>query len=32
MGGIFSDRQVVVMGNKESPNFHTPGQRSMTVT
>ena len=31
MGGIFNDRQVVVMRNKESLDFHTPGCRSMVV-
>ena len=31
MGGIFSDRQVKMMGNKESPNFQTPGWWSMAI-
>ena len=31
MGGIFSYRQIVVTGNKESPDFHTSGWMSMTV-
>ena len=31
MGGTFSDRLIVVTGNKESLDFHTSGWMSMTV-
>ena len=31
MGGIFSDRQIAMMGNKESLDFHTSGWMSMIV-
>ena len=31
MGGIFSDRQIVVVGNKKYLDFHTPGWRSRTT-
>ena len=31
MGGIFGDCQVVVTKNKESPDFHAPGLRLMTI-
>ena len=31
MRGVFKDYQVVMMGNKESFDLHTPSLKSMTV-
>ena len=31
MGGLFNDRQIVLMGNKAYLDFHTPGLMSIII-
>ena len=31
MGGLFTDNQIVLVGNKTYPGFHIPSWMSMTI-